>query len=84
VRYRPNVHTLLGLGRWISIEGEVHGRPIRLRVESRVRDTMLGNLALGPWLRDSIERWRLGQPLETEHASVSPVPEQGETETAPE
>jgi len=57
VRYRPNVHTIVGLGRWISVEGTAEGRPIRLLVEPRERGTMLGNLRYGPKLRAKLRRW---------------------------
>ena len=43
VRFRPNVHTLLGLGRWISFEGLKDGKHLRLMVEPRVFSTLLAN-----------------------------------------
>lgn len=61
VHFRPNIHSLVGLGRWIAVEGQIDGRPIRLLVEPRERSTMLGNLRLGHWLRDLIDGWRLGK-----------------------
>jgi hypothetical protein len=57
VRFRPNVHTLLGLGRWISIEGVSNGRPIRLLVEPREKRTLLGNIRSSKAFRDRIRRW---------------------------
>jgi hypothetical protein len=60
VRYRGNVHTLIGLGRWVSVEGEVSGRPVRLLLEPRERPTMLGNLRASRRLRDAIGKWVKG------------------------
>jgi hypothetical protein len=60
VRFRPNVHTLVGLGRWISVEGVSKGQPFRLLVEPRVRATMLGNLRQGKALKSRIEVWIKG------------------------
>ncbi|HWD41908.1 MAG TPA: hypothetical protein VG944_23915 [Fimbriimonas sp.] len=58
VQFRPNVHTMVGLGRWISIEGAKQDVPIRLLIEPRERNTMLGNLRFGPNLRRKIVAWR--------------------------
>ena len=58
VRFRPNVHTMVGLGRWVSIEGVSKGQPVRMMVESRERPTMLGNLRLSGKLRREIEGWK--------------------------
>ena len=41
---RPNVHTMLGLGAWVSIEGVADDRPVRLLVEPREYSTMMANL----------------------------------------
>jgi hypothetical protein len=57
VVYRPNAHTILGLGRWISIEGEASRHPVRMLVEPRERPTMLGNLLYGRRLRSRVESW---------------------------
>ncbi len=57
VRFRANVHTMVGLGRWISVEGETDGKPIRLLIEPRDRGTMLGNLRMGKKLQSKIRRW---------------------------
>lgn len=43
VRTRANIHTLLGLGGWVSIEGEVGGKAVRMLVEPRERGTHWGN-----------------------------------------
>lgn len=57
VRFRMNPHTVLGLGRWVSVEGESEGVPIRLLVEPRERRTMLGNLRETRPLRERLRRW---------------------------
>jgi hypothetical protein len=57
IRYRPNVHSLMGLGRWISVEGEASHHVVRMLVEPRERQTMLGNLRYGPKLKARIEAW---------------------------
>ncbi len=57
VRFKPNVHSLVGLGRWISIEGRLDGKPFEMMLEPRDRDTLLGNLLLGTALKDRIDNW---------------------------
>jgi hypothetical protein len=57
IRFRPNVHSAAGLGRWISIEGLSEGTPIRLCVEPRERRTLLGNLRLSKALKVKLDRW---------------------------
>jgi len=57
VRFRMNVHTLLGLGRWVSVEGLSEGQPIRLLLEVRDRTTMLGNLGQSRAFRDALRDW---------------------------
>jgi hypothetical protein len=58
VRYRANVHSALGLGRWISIEALHKGKPVRLLVEPREARTLLGNKKRGKDLRRELEDWR--------------------------
>lgn len=57
VRFRPNPHSWVGLGRWVSVEGEVDGTRVRLLVEPRERATLLGNRRLGSQMRDRIATW---------------------------
>jgi hypothetical protein len=56
--YRANTHTLVGLGRWVSIEGIVEEKPVRLLVEPRVKATLLGNLLFSRTLLKRIEKWK--------------------------
>lgn len=74
VSFRPNVHTLVGLGRWICIEAMINGMPVRMMLEPRERNTLLGNLLLSGWLRKVIAEWRAGQlpPPEGTH-DVAPA-----------
>jgi hypothetical protein len=58
VRYRANVHSTLGLGRWVSIEARHKGKPVRLLVEPREAKTLLGNRKSGTTLKREIEAWR--------------------------
>lgn len=60
VRFRPSVHTWLGLGWWISVEAVVEGRTVRMLLEPREKDTLLGNLFLSGWLKRLIQIWRRG------------------------
>lgn len=57
VRYRANVHSLLGLGRWVSLEGVNDGKAFRLLIEPRERPTLLGNLRYSKLLADRLRRW---------------------------
>ncbi len=57
VCFRPNAHTLVGLGRWISIEGDTNGTPVRMLIEPRERKTMFGNLLYGTELKQRVEKW---------------------------
>lgn len=58
VRFRGNVHSLLGLGRWVSVEGKMDERPIRLLVEPREHKTLLANRKEGARLRKRLEDWK--------------------------
>jgi hypothetical protein len=58
VRFRFNVHTLVGLGRWVSIEGLAEKRPFRLLVEPREKSALLANLLSSRALRERVEAWQ--------------------------
>jgi len=60
VEFRPNVHSMVGLGRWISIEALRSGVRIRMLIEPRERRTMLGNLREGKPLKLALQAW-IGQ-----------------------
>src|SRR5688572_20969537 len=62
ILFRPNAHTLAGLGRWIAIEGRVGGKLVRLLIEPRERPTLLANLAYGKKLKERLESWLKRKP----------------------
>lgn len=57
VKLRPNVHSLVGLGRWVSVEGTLQGKPLRMLLEPRDHDSMLANLRASANLRKRIILW---------------------------
>ncbi|HTQ11773.1 MAG TPA: hypothetical protein VMI31_17055 [Fimbriimonadaceae bacterium] len=57
VRFRANVHSTLGLGRWVGIEAIHKGKRVRLLVEPREAKTLLGNRKRGTQLRREIIDW---------------------------
>lgn len=56
VGYKINAHTLLGLGRWVSIEGRHDGKPFALLVEPRTHPTILQNKKEGARLAAEIRK----------------------------
>lgn len=56
VGYRFNPHSLLGLGRWVSIEGRHDGKPFRLLVEPRSHPTLLQNKREGVRLASELRK----------------------------
>lgn len=58
IRVRPNVHSMVGLGRWVSIEAMVNGKPGRLMLEIRERPTLLGNLRMSRTLLKKLQQWK--------------------------
>jgi hypothetical protein len=57
VRFRSNIHTFVGLGRWISIEGNLGGKPVRMLVESRESSMLFSNLRSSAKIRDRLLEW---------------------------
>ena len=57
VRFRPNVHSIILLGRWVSLEGKSGGKEIRLLIEPRERTTLLGNRLYGTRLLHRLKKW---------------------------
>ncbi|MCW5936703.1 MAG: hypothetical protein KIT11_05295 [Fimbriimonadaceae bacterium] len=57
VRFRPNPHTWVGLGRWVSVEGVSAGKPVRLLVEPREKATLIGNLVESGSVRRKLAAW---------------------------
>lgn len=54
IRFRANVHSLIGLGRWVAIEAVVEGKPAQLRIEPREAKTLWGNRRLSRVIRDRL------------------------------
>lgn len=61
-RFRPNTHTLVGLGRWVSVEAVVDEKPVRLLVEPREKPTLVGNLLYSKRLLRRIRDWQAEGP----------------------
>jgi len=57
VHFSPNVHSLLFRGRWIAVEGEMDGKPIRLLLEPRKYKTLLANRREGKALLAKLAQW---------------------------
>ena len=58
--YEFNPHALLGLGRWLVIQGKSDRGPVRIRVEPRELGSLRANRALGVKLKVQLDEWRLG------------------------
>ena len=56
VGFKMNAHTLLGLGRWVAIEGTHDGRPFLMLVEPRSHPTILQNKKEGSRLVEQIKK----------------------------
>jgi hypothetical protein len=57
VRTRPNAHSILGLGRWVSVDSELGDKRFRLLVEPREKATMLGSSRYSKRLVQRIQEW---------------------------
>ncbi len=57
-RFRPNTHTIVGLGRWVSVEAVVEEKPVRLLVEPREKATLIGNMLFSRRLLNRIREWK--------------------------
>ncbi|MEO7454590.1 MAG: hypothetical protein ABIV13_07495 [Fimbriimonadales bacterium] len=56
VGFKMNAHSLLGLGRWVAIEGKHDGKPFALLVEPRTHSTILQNKKEGSRLAAEIKK----------------------------
>lgn len=56
-RFRPNIHTWIGIGRWISMEGAVGGETIRLLIEPREHAFVIQNMAESKRLKERLSAW---------------------------
>lgn len=57
VRLRPNPHSWALLGGWVSLEGVLEGKPVRMLLEPREKRTLVGNRRLRRALRSRLEQW---------------------------
>lgn len=60
VRFALNVHSILGLGRWLVVVAKEGGKSKIYRIEPRERDTLLGNRAYSAKLRSKLSAWIAG------------------------
>ena len=58
IRFRPNVHSVIFLGRWVSVEAVTGGKPIRLLIEPRERRTLLKNRLYSADLLKRLRKWK--------------------------
>lgn len=72
VRFRMNPHTILGLGRWISLEGEKDGQKLRLYFESRENSILMGNWRPSGKIRTALQEW-LGPVTQSDPSDKSDV-----------
>jgi len=56
VSFSMNAHSLLGLGRWVAIEGRHDGKKFRLLVEPRTHPTLLQNKREGARLASEVRK----------------------------
>jgi len=62
IRFRPNVHSWVGLGRWICVEGVQKNTNFRLSIEPREKNFLLLNLIDSANVRKQIEKWAFKKP----------------------
>jgi hypothetical protein len=59
VRLRPNPHSWAFLGGWVSLEGVLEGKPVRMLLEPREKSSLLANRRLRKTLKSRLEKWLL-------------------------
>lgn len=60
VRFRPNVHSLVGLGRWIAVDYLDGEERKRLLVEPRDKRSLLANRRHGKYVIAKLRAWKNG------------------------
>lgn len=68
---RSNPHSWVGLGGWVSVEGTLEGRPVRMLIEPRQAETLLGNKRIARTLRIELDAWRRGAGTKRADSSAS-------------
>ena len=66
IQFRMNPHTLVGLGRWIAIDGVMDEHPIRLQIELRESPTLMGNMRRSGAFKCILETWLTQKGPESE------------------
>lgn len=61
VRTKWNINTILGLGRWVCIDGVVESKPVRMLLESREKNSLLANFRFTKQLCIRIAQWQKSQ-----------------------
>jgi len=57
VSFKANIHSWIGLGRWVTVEAVLDGRPGRLMIEPREKPTLLGNRRVGADIHRALIDW---------------------------
>ena len=73
VRLRVNPHSWALLGGWVSLEGVLEGKPVRMLLEPREAGSLRGNRKLRRALMKQIEDW-LALPSEVDSGVPATVP----------
>ena len=58
IGFRWNAHSLVGLGRWVTVDGMMNEHRVRLQIEMRERPTLFGNMLLTGRLKKRLEQWK--------------------------
>jgi len=57
IYFRPNIHTWVGIGRWICIEGTHKDKKFRLSIEPREKNFLILNLLEGKQTQMRLLKW---------------------------
>jgi hypothetical protein len=57
IGFRANIHSWLGLGRWVTVEAVLDGKPGRLMIEPREKATLIANRRLGADIHRALIDW---------------------------
>lgn len=72
IRTGVNPHSLVGLGGWVVLVGEIDGQPILFRVEPRESPTLWGNVRQRRRLRDTLTQWLKSEGSEPPQSGSDP------------
>lgn len=78
IGFRANIHSWLGLGRWVTVDAVLDGKPGRLMIEPRERKTLIGNRRLGTEVHRALLDWSQSPkgtaPVQKKKVSTLPKP----------